>query len=148
MINDKIIEIEQDILNLKEINNQLSEYDKNQIFLSKNNQMIKNLESELIELKEIIETISYLIDNQAKDIDQIDQNVVYSKENTEISLENIKKALEYKKTLNKQLIKTLTLTTIGGLCGCGIGSIFGIGSALCGGGIGSLSLFIVSYIKK
>ena len=144
----KIKEMEKDIFHLKEINKELAQVDSDQLLLSKNNLALKHLESELIALKEIMETMSYLVVEQGIIVEKIDQNVISAKENTDESVSNIKKATQYEKHYNKQVIKTIAVTALGGALGGGIGSVFGIIPAVLGGSIGSFSGLFFSFIKK
>ena len=111
------------------------------------NRDIKALETDLIEISEIYKIINTMIVDQGEALDIAENNV----ENTVTTVQETTVILENITDKKDVLIKNLKIAggiIIGGtLCG-GIGSIFGIGTAIIGAGVGGSGGAVVAFISN
>lgn len=98
---------------------------------------IDEIEVQVLEINEIMQDLCTIIKEQGDHLEVVEQQVEKTVVNTEQAVEELQLANEYSKSMRNKMFKIVGYTTLGFCLGGGIGSIHGLTTAALGSGIGT-----------
>lgn len=129
------------------IDNQLfTSQNVNELIIKERNEEIKNLERDLVDLRDSMEILSSMLGEQGEALDVAEAHVEETVITTNEAVQIIEQIPDKKQVLVRN-IKIISGVIVGGALLGGVGSIFGIIPAVVGAGIGSGGGAIVGYIS-
>lgn len=141
-------EEEKQVLILEELNSYLKEENADEFLLQESEESINKIKEDLLILKEIVDSVNSMIDEQKEDIEQIVHTVSKVEQNIESGNEELENALGYSAKSKKTVALTVGGAVVGSVLTGGVGSVFGVIPAVAGLGIGgSVGLLVGAVVN-
>lgn len=129
--------------NIIQIDNQLFE---TLDLINERNKEIKSLEEDLVALRDSMEILATMIDDQGEKLDIAEKNIEETVITTQEAVQIIEQISDKRDILIRN-VKIVSGVIIGGALLGGIGSIFGIIPAIVGAGVGSSGGAVIGFVS-